>query len=497
MAGYHRVSVATFRVCFRQRYMSSIIHTSRTMRQAHHSQRFMTSFVTMKRPCEMMHNRLNVYKEGQQRNTSDGRYPALSATIEQLQNKGESLGFAWVTPRALTKGLEGGILARLLHVPGLNLIGARMYHPCSDFIQEYIDVHKENNKPKPLPFFMNWLDSLKPEYDEDRGYPNHMLLLLFTGVDARNKILDAIGRDLPNPKHPNVGATIRGAYGYFRRDPSTNFVTEYEPALVTAHSDESNNGYLEIFAKYGMSDGGVQIKNNQWQSTGLVMLKPNILEKPSSRPGHIMDLFSCTGLTLVGARLFSMSVEEAKNFYGHLTPIFAKKLAPKVNAILKKNLSNAFDFEMTDLEYEVMTALLKQKHAESEVNKIIHFMTGIYPHEAMTPTEMQKRGTARCLALLYHGPNAIETIRQKLGATDPTQAMVGTIRSDYGSDVMRNGCHASDSLESLQKERQIVGFLYDRDTPDEERKPSSVETIIRRWLVIEKSKAKNPTIQAP
>lgn len=54
-----------------------------------------------------------------------------------------------------------------------------------------------------------------------------------------------------------------------------------------------------------------------------------------------------------------MSVEEAKNFYGHLTPIFAKKLAPKVNAILKKNLSNAFDFEMTDLEYEVcLVALL-------------------------------------------------------------------------------------------------------------------------------------------
>jgi nucleoside diphosphate kinase len=53
-------------------------------------------------------------------------------------------------------------------------------------------------------------------------------------------------------------------------------------------------------------------------------------------------------------------------------------------------------------------------------------------------------GPAKCFGLLYSGSNAIQLLRNKLGNTDPTKAEEGTIRIDYGHDLMRNGAHASD-----------------------------------------------------
>jgi len=71
-------------------------------------------------------------------------------------------------------------------------------------------------------------------------------------------------------------------------------------------------------------------------------------------------------------------------------------------------------------------------------------MTGIPPppgastHAMLSPEMQLKRGPARCLALLYRGKDAIQTVRSKLGSTDPTQALPGTVRFDYGDDVMRS-----------------------------------------------------------
>ena len=35
------------------------------------------------------------------------------------------------------------------------------------------------------------------------------------------------------------------------------------------------------------------------------------------------------------------------------------------------------------------------------------------------------------------------------------------MRSDFGRDLMRNGAHASDSVESAERERKVIG-LWDR-----------------------------------
>jgi nucleoside diphosphate kinase len=71
---------------------------------------------------------------------------------------------------------------------------------------------------------------------------------------------------------------------------------------------------------------------------------------------------------------------------------------------------------------------------------------------------MAAPGRSTCLALLYRGENAIAKIRERLGPTNPKEAAGGTVRSDYGSDLMRNGAHASDSPENALRERRIIGL---------------------------------------
>tara|TARA_Y100001934_G_scaffold26978_1_gene29528 strand:- start:160 stop:585 length:426 start_codon:yes stop_codon:yes gene_type:complete len=56
------------------------------------------------------------------------------------------------------------------------------------------------------------------------------------------------------------------------------------------------------------------------------------------------------------------------------------------------------------------------------------------------------------IAIILHGENVIQGVRDLLGPTDSTQAPVGTIRGDLGTDKMRNVVHASDGPESAQAE---------------------------------------------
>lgn len=48
--------------------------------------------------------------------------------------------------------------------------------------------------------------------------------------------------------------------------------------------------------------------------------------------------------------------------------------------------------------------------------------------------------------------NAIASLRELVGATDPAQAACGTIRHDYGLNVQRNSVHASDAEDTAAKE---------------------------------------------
>jgi len=53
-------------------------------------------------------------------------------------------------------------------------------------------------------------------------------------------------------------------------------------------------------------------------------------------------------------------------------------------------------------------------------------------------------------------------------------AAEGTIRSDFGQNILQNAAHASDSIENAVRERKIIG-LYDNAGDD-------CVKIINTWL---------------
>lgn len=68
------------------------------------------------------------------------------------------------------------------------------------------------------------------------------------------------------------------------------------------------------------------------------------------------------------------------------------------------------------------------------------------------------------LAMVIKGEDAISTIRKMVGATNPLEADLGTIRGDFAMDTGRNIIHASDSPESA--EREINLFFNENEICD-------------------------------
>jgi nucleoside-diphosphate kinase len=58
------------------------------------------------------------------------------------------------------------------------------------------------------------------------------------------------------------------------------------------------------------------------------------------------------------------------------------------------------------------------------------------------------------------GPDAVNTFRELMGATDPKLAAPETIRGKFGTSVLANAIHGSDSDEAALREIEIV---FDKD----------------------------------
>ncbi|MBZ4319746.1 nucleoside-diphosphate kinase [Streptomyces huiliensis] len=64
------------------------------------------------------------------------------------------------------------------------------------------------------------------------------------------------------------------------------------------------------------------------------------------------------------------------------------------------------------------------------------------------------------VALVVEGERVIEGVRALAGPTDPIAAAPGSIRGDFGTITRENLIHASDSVESAEREIKI--FFPDR-----------------------------------
>jgi nucleoside diphosphate kinase len=82
-------------------------------------------------------------------------------------------------------------------------------------------------------------------------------------------------------------------------------------------------------------------------------------------------------------------------------------------------------------------------------------MCGRAPSEC-DPSRLKDPGSEKCIALVYEGVEAVRKIRDVLGPTDPSKAPPGSIRKEFGSNIMVNAAHASDSEGNAKREIGIV-----------------------------------------
>ena len=388
----------------------------------------------------------------------------------------DQLAYALITPYSLFKSRTGGIIGRLLAHARLEFVAARMYV----FSDAFLDAYREIICPADCsPELRNaWRDYLDKSLRQNNpsGYVPRSLLLLFRGPNAVQHLKeDVIGGFTEQP----VGDTVRGTYGDYIRDPGGE-IRYFEPAVMTCPDPDRNDEHLKLFADYAVRDGGVFTGRIQYDEpdvqVSLVMLKPDNFERRSRRPGNIIDAFSLTGLRIVGAKLFKMTVAQGEEFYGPLKGIFVRKLKGNITQEVYQRMHDAFSFPFTMADAESVADRLAERNAVTEFNRIVEYMTGVNPEDVADAKERAMASKTKCLALLYEGPNAVDKIRTVLGSTDPTKAEPGTVRSDFGRDLMRNGAHASDSPENAIRERKIVGML------EGEKHTCDVSDVIYQYL---------------
>jgi len=94
---------------------------------------------------------------------------------------------------------------------------------------------------------------------------------------------------------------------------------------------------------------------------------------------------------------------------------------------------------------------LSRKDAEKfyEIHKARPFFNDLVNFMVSGPVVVQ----------VLKGENAVETYREIMGATNPSDAKVGTIRRDLSESIEANSVHGSDSLENAHNE---IAFFFSK-----------------------------------
>jgi nucleoside diphosphate kinase len=174
----------------------------------------------------------------------------------------------------------------------------------------------------------------------------------------------------------------------------------------------------------------------------------------------VIDMFSRTGLRMIGMKLNHMSVDQALEFYGPVAGVLEKKLAPVAARRALAAIEGELGFSLPKGALDELVNLAGLPYARHQFEQIVTFMTGRCPSEC-SAEEQSRDGLVKSLVIVYEGEDAVAKIREVLGPTDPSKAPGGTVRSEFGSNIMVNTAHASDSPENAARE---IGILRMRES---------------------------------
>jgi nucleoside diphosphate kinase len=237
----------------------------------------------------------------------------------------------------------------------------------------------------------------------------------------------------------------------FSRD-NPDIVTYFEPAVLTPRNEKEAGEDLLLIANFLEGKGNI-VQNVVYPDPSkieqtLVIIKPDNWTHYSSRPGAVIDMFSRTGLRIIGIKIHRFTLAQVMDFYGPVEHLLIKKLAPGYGERAKELLEGEFGFSLSEESSKILAETFGIFCAKNEFAQLVEFMSGQRScnnsHE-----ELDKTRDVKCMILVYEGENAIKKIRDVLGPTDPLKAPEGTVRREFGA-------HASDSEESCEREKKIV-----------------------------------------
>ena len=115
--------------------------------------------------------------------------------------------------------------------------------------------------------------------------------------------------------------------------------------------------------------------------------------------------------------------------------IVMKNLIGRVCAMLEYGGLKIVAMKMIHLTKKEAEGFYKEHEKKPFYNDLVEYMT-----------------SAPVVVQVLEGENAVMKNRKLMGATNPSEAEVGTIRKEFGESVERNSVHGSDSIESALRE---------------------------------------------
>lgn len=368
----------------------------------------------------------------------------------------EELSYVLVTPYSIRKARTGGILSRLISRTALDLVAARMFAPSAKLAQAYANGLVTSDNPSQKAIQERLRDYVLSQFSPTQGNRPRVLMLVFQGPNAIEKIRGAVGHIL----HESAsGDTIRDTFGDYITDAAGN-VTHFEPAVIAPMDAGTAKTDLLLWASHSDEEGGlldsvVSHPAGASVEKTLVLIKPDNFRVPSTRPGGVLDVFSRSGLYIVGFKVHRMSVAQAEQFYGPVLEVLMDKLKDRSGEQAAKALASEFGMPISAEVQARLGEIFGPINGRENWEQIVKFMAGRKPSEC--PSELRNSpGTEKCIAVVYEGVDAVRKTREVLGPTDPSKAPPGSIRREFGQTIMVNAAHASDSADNAKREMGII-----------------------------------------
>ena len=123
----------------------------------------------------------------------------------------------------------------------------------------------------------------------------------------------------------------------------------------------------------------------------------------------------------------------------------------KPDAVRNGNTGKIYD-RILKADFKILCAkLLRMTVAQAEGFYAVHRERPFFNEL----TEFMSSGA--CMVLALEKDDAVNEWRKTIGATNPDDADLGTIRKDFATNVQENAVHGSDSNENAEKE---IGFFF-------------------------------------